>query len=386
MKQRPIVAAYYFPNWHCDPRIEALHGKGWTEWRVVQYATPRFPGHQQPKVPLWGYQDESDPDVMAQKISAAKAYGVDAFIWDWYYFSDGPYRQRALEEGFLKAPNCDDVKFAIMWANHDPIYAHPGSYWKPAEVNWSGAVDPETFQACTSYCIQKFLCKPNYLRLPDGSLYFMLYRLGALVEEVGGLETAAALIREFRANVERAGLGRLHLATTVDSLSGLWKALESPEQDFSAINHTLKTLGIDSTTRYGWGYRKGFPSMDYSAWARRNRRIPEILNRRLNCPFHPNVLTGWDSSPRTVQSDMFENRPYPFGCVAVNNTPERFQEELLFAKKLLEAELAKGVIVHISCWNEWTEGAYLEPDTSYGYGYLQAVRNVFGTAEEKYKV
>ena len=77
MKPRPLIAAYYFPNWHCDPRIEALHGKGWTEWRVVRYATPRFPGHRQPRIPLWGYQDEADPEVMAQKITAARAYGID---------------------------------------------------------------------------------------------------------------------------------------------------------------------------------------------------------------------------------------------------------------------------------------------------------------------
>ena len=66
MAKRPIVATYYFPNWHSDPRIEALHGKGWSEWRVTQHATPRFPGHLQPKVPLWGYQDESKPEVMEQ--------------------------------------------------------------------------------------------------------------------------------------------------------------------------------------------------------------------------------------------------------------------------------------------------------------------------------
>jgi len=47
VSKRPIIATYYFPNWHTDPRIEELHGKGWTEWRVAQYATPRFDGHQQ---------------------------------------------------------------------------------------------------------------------------------------------------------------------------------------------------------------------------------------------------------------------------------------------------------------------------------------------------
>lgn len=35
-------------------------------------------------------------------------------------------------------------------------------------------------------------------------------------------------------------------------------------------------------------------------------------------------------------------------------------------------------MVNLSCWNEWTEGAYLEPDTKSGFGYLEAIRNVFG--------
>lgn len=62
------TAAYYFPNWHVDPANERFHGKGWTEWQLMKYATPRFEGHQQPKVPLWGYEDEADPKVMEKKI------------------------------------------------------------------------------------------------------------------------------------------------------------------------------------------------------------------------------------------------------------------------------------------------------------------------------
>jgi hypothetical protein len=45
------LGAYYFPNYHPDPRNEQLYGKGWTEWELLKDATPRFDGHQQPKAP-----------------------------------------------------------------------------------------------------------------------------------------------------------------------------------------------------------------------------------------------------------------------------------------------------------------------------------------------
>ena len=77
-------------------------------------------GHELfPKVPLWGYTDEADPAAMAQKIDAAADHGVDAFIFDWYWYEDGPYLERALEEGFLGAANNERLKFSLMWADHD---------------------------------------------------------------------------------------------------------------------------------------------------------------------------------------------------------------------------------------------------------------------------
>ena len=96
------IAVYYFPNYHNDdPRNELRYGKGWSEWELVKNAVPRFPGQEQPKIPLWGYTNESDPEVMEMKINTASHYGVDVFIYDWYYYNDGPFLQRGLENGFM---------------------------------------------------------------------------------------------------------------------------------------------------------------------------------------------------------------------------------------------------------------------------------------------
>ena len=62
------IAAYYFPNYHADAKNEEVHGRNWTEWELMKCARSRFEGHQQPKVPVWGYEDEADPAVMAKKI------------------------------------------------------------------------------------------------------------------------------------------------------------------------------------------------------------------------------------------------------------------------------------------------------------------------------
>ena len=61
-----------------------------------------------------------------------------------------------------------------------------------------------------------------------------------------------------------------------------------------------------------------------------------------------------------------------------NNTPANFKTALKKAKAFCEANGLS--LVTVNSWNEWTETSYLEPDDLYGYGYLDAVRDVF--AEE----
>ena len=140
---RITVASYYFGNYHPgDPRNEKNKGKGWSEWELVKAAKPRFPGHHQPNVPLWGYIDESDPRAMEQKIAAAADHGIDAFIFDWYYYNDGPFLDRPIDRGFLKARNNVRLKFAFMWANHDWQELHPYRRGTQRKILYPGAVTP----------------------------------------------------------------------------------------------------------------------------------------------------------------------------------------------------------------------------------------------------
>lgn len=93
------LAAYVWPAYQPEPRWKELgifdHGCG--EWQNVYEAVPKKSGHSQPKVPLWGYENEADPVVVARKIDAALAAGVNVFIYDWYWYQNRPFLEKRLE-------------------------------------------------------------------------------------------------------------------------------------------------------------------------------------------------------------------------------------------------------------------------------------------------
>ncbi len=179
-----ITAAYYFSNYHVDPRNEQAHGPRWTEWNLVRSATPRFPGHRQPRIPFWGYEDESDPRVFEKKIEVAHANKLNALIFDWYWYKDGPFLNGALERGFLGAANNKDLKFALMWANHDWHDVHPAKLDDDPPLQFLGGVSRDTFNEMSVRVLQLFQ-HPSYLKL-DGAPYFSIYELFRFIEGMGG--------------------------------------------------------------------------------------------------------------------------------------------------------------------------------------------------------
>ncbi|MEN6312887.1 MAG: glycoside hydrolase family 99-like domain-containing protein [Clostridiaceae bacterium] len=375
MRKGYEIAAYYFPDYHQDERNDKWHGQGWTEWELVKRAEPRFEGHRQPRVPLWGYEDEASPEVMKKKINAAADNGISSFIFDWYWYEDGPYLQKCLEEGFLKAENNNRLKFSIMWANHDLADIHPAQRSRPYNVLRKGTVSRKTFEEATDRIIHTYFTHPSYWRV-NGGLYFSIYELMNFIKGLGGLDAARTALDNFRNRVKAAGLGELHLNAVVWGLQIL-----PGEEKITRPNEYLHALGFDSTTSYVWIHHqemKDFPKSSYAEI--RDASIKDYLKftNEYDIPYYPNVTVGWDASPRTIQSDKFENMGYPAMPILDGNTPEEFRKALEQAKIFLDRGLTNPRILTVNAWNEWTEGSYLEPDTEYGMRYLEAIREVFG--------
>ncbi len=368
------VACYYCPTYHTgDPRNELNKGPGWSEWELVKAAKPRFPGHEQPKIPAWGYTDEKDPKAMAQKIDAAADNGIDAFIFDWYMYDDGPFLNRCLDEGFLRAKNTDRIKFALMWANHDWIELHPYKRGTKKKLLYPGAVSPKRYEAICDLLIKDYFTKPNYW-LIDGKAYFSIYNIQKFVQGFGSAEAAREALDMLRNKAVAAGLKGVHL-----NLVAWGRPILPGENVPSDVPKLIRQLGFDSATSYVWIHHAALPETqtDYNAVRDIYFAHWDRAKMEYGVPYFPNVTMGWDSSPRCDTSDEWGNWGYPFTNTIGNNTPKNFKATLQQTKDRLLSDPDGPRILNINCWNEWTEGSYLEPDTKTGTAYLEAVKEMF---------
>jgi len=149
----------------------------------------------------------------------------------------------------------------------------------------------------------------------------------------------------------------------------------------------IKRLGFDSTTSYIWIHHVLMPQQvtDYNAVRDDYFKYWDHAATKYGVPYFPNVTMGWDPSPRCDQHDTFDNSGYPFTNTIGGNTPERFRKALKMTQQRLLAQKNGPRILNINCWNEWTEGSYLEPDTVHGLKYLEAIRDVFGAGTTRNK-
>jgi glycosyl transferase family WbsX len=387
------VAAYYCALYHADPRFEEWCGPGWTMWELTKWARPRFQGHDQPKVPIWGYEDDSDPEVVAKKIDMAAKHGVDVLIVNWYWYNDGTFLRAGLDKGILGANNNHKVKFALHWCNHDmPDIFPTRSYqcypdWK---VLMPGDVNRETFDKMVDEIIEKYFKHPSYW-LIEGCPYFSVYDLDTLVKGLGDIEKTKEALDSFRAKTKKAGFPDLHLNIILRGdcilTKGSTLVLSSDEDSQLSVydqNELALEMGFNSLGSYTWVHHVALPNFPTTQYAYAREKAVENWHdtvKKFSLPYYAVVTCGWDSTPEICPSDVYVNKGYPYMPTLVGNTPEEFKKSLIEMKKFLDDGGNKQKIFLLNSWNEWNEGTHLEPDKKNGYGFLEAIKKVFGSKE-----
>ncbi len=363
------VVAIYCPLWHRYDHMDAWMGEGWSEWELLRTAPARFRGHHQPLRPTWGCFDESDPRWSAKEIALAADHGIDVFLFDWYWYNGVKIMEKALERGFLQAPNRRRLRFALMWANHPWFELWPMPYGKLPTFLLPARHSPPDLNRVMDYCAEHYFRQPNYWRL-DGKLFFSVFYPLPFTNRLGGAAKTRRLLREIN---RRLG-DEIH-----------WNAMT---WDTKHVD-TFKAAGFETTTRYNVNTTGKIGPRDEPL-----EQYPDIMAqhrswwRRMSAqplPHLPVVTMGWDVSPRARHDIKWpfppapgqKQRKYPYMHIVVGNTPERFEQLCRDTRAHLEKTKTPYRVVFVNAWNEWTEGCYLLPEKKHGDAYLNAVRRVF---------
>lgn len=338
------VVAFYLPQFHPIPENDAWWGKGFTEWNNVTRALPQFEGHQQPRLPgELGFYDLRSGTTMRQQMQLAHEYGVAAFCTYFYWFGgktllEAPLRQW-LDDSSLSLPIC------LCWANENWSRRWDG---RAQDLLISQQHDEKDDLAFIAH-VSDYLRDTRYLRV-DGKPMLLVYRPGLLPEP-------KVTTQRWRQWCRDHGIGEIHLAYVqsfdrVDPRSiGFDAAIEFPPNNTSLEPITARQRLINPDFRG-----------DVFDW----RQLAEAAENTADpaYPCYPGVNPGWDNEPRRSGR----------GRVFLHASPRRYRQWLQRALATARRRLPAHPLVFVNAWNEWAEGAVLEPDTRLGHAWLEATR------------
>jgi lipopolysaccharide biosynthesis protein len=338
------VVAFYLPQFHPIPENDAWWGEGFTEWHNVTRALPQFEGHAQPRLPgELGFYDLRLADAMRRQMQLARDYGVGAFCSYFYWFAGKTLLETPLQQWL--ADRTLDLPLCLCWANEN---------WSR---RWDGRADdiligqrhsPADDLAFIEH-VARYLADPRYLRV-DGKPLLLVYRPGLLPDP----KATAVRWREWcRAN----GIGEIQLAYVqsfdrVDPRTiGFDAAVEFPPNNTTPAPITARQHLLNPD------YRGDVH--DWRELARQSMAQPEPAY-----PRYPGVNPGWDNEPRRSGG----------GRVFAHASPRGYRDWLRHAIGAAQRRFPAQPLVFVNAWNEWAEGAVLEPDTRLGYAWLEATR------------
>lgn len=350
----PKVLAYYLPQFHPTEENDLWWGKGVTEWNNVARAVPQYVGHYQPRLPgELGFYDLRIKDNIARQVELAKHHGIFGFIFYFYWFDGRRLLDKPLDS-FVHAEDID-FPFSLCWANES---------WTRRFDGTCGEILMEQSDSVDSYksfidSVIPYMRSEKYMRV-NGRPLLNVYRPSFMPE-------CANTIDYWRGRCRAAGVGEIHLVGTREHT---WDV-------------DLLTLGFDAQNEFHPGtlfkncndisaeidfIRSDFGGLvlDYSDIVENKKYF------KFNCDkLYRAVMPMWDNTARR------DNK----GMIFEGATPALYKKWLIdVLQESAAREDLDDRIIFINAWNEWGEGAYLEPDRRYGYAYLEATRQALEEA------
>lgn len=339
------IVAFYLPQFHPIAENDSWWGTGFTEWRNVARALPQFEGHCQPRLPAdLGFYDLRDPETMRAQVRLASEYGIGAFCFYFYWFSGKTLLEQPLQQRLRDSSI--DLPFCLCWANEN---------WSR---RWDGRSDDVLIEqqhtagddvAFISH-VAIYLRDPRYLRV-DGRPLLLVYRPDLLPN---ARHTAQRWREWCRAN----DIGEIHLAYVQGFQRpdphdiGFDAAVEFPPNLSNPRNATADQTLLNPQ------YEGQVLDWRELADEYASRDMPRY-------PLYPAVNAGWDNEPRRSGR----------GRVYLHASPRGYRDWL---KATITGRLAnvpaRDRVIFINAWNEWAEGAVLEPDALLGHAWLDATR------------
>jgi GT2 family glycosyltransferase len=349
---RPI--AFYLPQFHPTVENDLWWGAGFTEWTNVAKARPSYAGHYQPHLPAdLGFYDLRNPQVLRQQAALAARYGIEGFSIYYYNFGGRRVLSRPLE--LLRENPEIPFHFCLCWANENWTKHWDGG---TREILLEQHYDEDTIRAILDD-VTAYAADPRALRL-DGKPIFLVYRPLQIPEP-------KRFATQCRGAFAAAGFDGVHLIY-VESMEAADRGIEPADLGFDAAvefpphKRAVPANGATDILKNGWsGYR-----YDYAETAASFVTRPGVPYIR-----YPAIFASWDNTAR---------QPL-LGTSFDNVSPAAFRA---FAEAKIEEvrsfHMGESRLLFINAWNEWAEGAHLEPDMAYGHAWLEGLRDALDAA------
>ncbi len=342
------LIAYYLPQFHPIPENDQWWGRGFTDWTNVTKAVPRFEGHYQPHLPgELGFYDLRLPSVLARQAELVREYGLHGLCFHHYWFDGSPLLDAPIR--MLMARPEIDLRFCVNWANEPWSRRWDGLDQDVLKAQRHSAEDDLAFAAS----LLPLFRDRRYITV-DGRPLLMVYRPGILPD-------ARATVRRWRAFFKSEGVAEPYFVMA----QGFGEQDPRPHGMDASAGFPPHITGFDAEP-----VQSELTLLD-PGFSGKAVAYDAMVGRALSAPIpsyreFPGVCPSWDNEAR---------RPGR-GFVVLGSTPAAYENWLRAACERTMGVPAGERIVFINAWNEWAEGAHLEPDRHYGYAWLRATARV----------